>query len=84
MIELRKVLYDDIKEPSTAVAIPAGMNLLKEERLTTTLPPINSGYLEDLLIMTPHGYRATAARKEQALETSFDTMTLDVFFRIYS
>lgn len=84
LIELRKVLYDDIKEPSTAVAIPAGMNLLKEERLTTTLPPINSGYLEDLLIMTPYGYRATAARKEQALETSFDTMTLDVFFRIYS
>lgn len=84
LIELRRVLYDDIKEPNAAPPVPQGMNLVTERRLTTALPPINAGYLEDLLIMTPHGYRATAARKEQALETDFDALTLDVFFRVFA
>ncbi len=84
LIELRRALYDDVKEPTAQPAAPMGMTRIKQERLTTSLPNINSGYLNDLLIMTPHGYRATEARKEAALETDFDTMTLDVYVSVYT
>ncbi len=84
LIELRRVLYPEIKEKTSENVVPEGFALKDTQSLTTTIPGPDHNSIKDLLVMTPHGYRATQERIAIALQTEFPSMTLDVVFKIYS
>jgi 23S rRNA (guanine745-N1)-methyltransferase len=84
LIELRQVLYPHINEKHSGTEIPEGFTLIQESNLVTHTAALSSDHISDLLVMTPHGYRATQERIATALLTPFPSMTLDVVFKIYS
>jgi 23S rRNA (guanine745-N1)-methyltransferase len=84
LIELRRALYPEIHERDAgSSAAVTGFTLEKTERLTEKFSGITREYLADLLLMTPHGHRATKERKDALPAESLESMTLDMMFRIY-
>lgn len=84
LIELRRVLYPEIKtKPEKEKEISAGVSLLSETRLTVTISAPSPDQIRNILTMTPHGYRATADKLNEAIETSYSGVTLDIFFSVY-
>ncbi|GGJ82003.1 putative RNA methyltransferase [Pseudomonas matsuisoli] len=70
LIELRAMLYEDVRpydDTKHLESIPDGMRLEHSETLTYTLPLPLEQSRADLLAMTPHGWRANAARRAHVL-----------------
>lgn len=75
LLELRQKLYDQVREydeQKHLSLIPEGMRPLYSETLTFTLPLHSAQSRSDLLAMTPHGWRASAERREAVMDSAFD------------
>jgi 23S rRNA (guanine745-N1)-methyltransferase len=83
LIELRRILYPEIREKETNDFVPEGFEITEQHRLHQVINLPEQASISDLLVMTPHGYRAIKENQEIALQTKFETMTLDVVFKIY-
>jgi 23S rRNA (guanine745-N1)-methyltransferase len=84
LIELRRVLYPEIKQRNENQIQPEGFNQVKQERLTIRIKPPTPKYLRAQIMMTPHGFRATSEKIEEAVLSQYETMTLDVVFTVYT
>lgn len=85
LIELRRVLYPEIKEkPPGEPSPPEGVRLVHRVELKDGFVLDDPQCITDLIAMTPHGYRATLENKEKARQTVFPHVTIEVVFKVYS
>ena len=77
LIELREIIYPNIKSPSERASYPETLTVVAEKRITyeMTLGPED---LNNLLLMTPHMFRSTPDRRQQALNHDELSLTVDV------
>lgn len=83
LLELRRILYPDIHEKQTTPEMPASARLETQSALTSPILGMPPAAIADLLTMTPHGYRAEAARKAKATEAPIPALTIDVVFKTW-
>jgi len=85
LIELKEVIYETVKTKPYQLPI-TGKNwqLASEQRVTFTVTLPTNQAVRDLLIMTPHLYRASSdgRARAEALETL--TVTVDVWLREFT
>jgi 23S rRNA (guanine745-N1)-methyltransferase len=80
--ELREIIYPSLKparEPSNIA--PDGFELLQQEQISLGLSLQDPQYIKDLLLMTPHFYRATAEGREKAASLKSLDTTIHVEIR---
>jgi 23S rRNA (guanine745-N1)-methyltransferase len=85
LIELREVIYPEVHKhplPSLDAAKQLGFELISCDRLREQAGMLNREQLDDLLVMTPHLYRATKEGKEAAARLSELSITIDVCVRV--
>ena len=71
LIELRERLYDEVRpydDEKHLAQVPAGIELIGTERLGFELLLADAQARADLLAMTPHGWRASAERRQAVTE----------------
>ncbi|MFC1748849.1 putative RNA methyltransferase [Pseudomonadota bacterium] len=85
LIELRKVIYPQIREhslPSLAAAEQQGFGLISRDTLRMGGHVLNQQQLSDLLVMTPHLYRASKEGKEAVQKLTELRITIDIVVRV--
>ncbi|WP_455219389.1 putative RNA methyltransferase [Kaarinaea lacus] len=83
--ELREVIYSDVKKsppPDLARAETSGFMLKDTQQLHFKTDPIDHSQINNLLIMTPHFYRASKEGREAASKLKNLELTVDVVIRI--
>lgn len=82
--ELREVLYNQMatQEAPKAPSL-AGFRLVEEDAISYRFHLDNAVQIQDLLAMTPHGYRASAEGKARAAALQTLDVTAEVFVRVY-
>jgi 23S rRNA (guanine745-N1)-methyltransferase len=86
LMELREVIYDQVKEPveKPAHAIQqAGFIGVAKDRVRFTSAELPAPAITQLLQMTPHLFRASTAGKQRAADLQAITLTVDVVFSLY-
>ena len=78
LLELREVIYPSIKPASNAEELPKGFMLLEHRAVRYTISLNSQQQISNLLTMTPHLYRTTAAGRERAAALAAITLTIDV------
>lgn len=84
LLELRQQLYPELVQkplPSIDVALEQGFSLSTEDNTQVRIE-LNPEQLADLLVMTPHGYRAGAPDKARVLALDSLELQLDVSLRV--
>jgi 23S rRNA (guanine745-N1)-methyltransferase len=86
LLELRQIIYPKLKQRDQSPAMPAGFFLQDKRQLVFELGDLNRETLADLLLMTPHLFRATSEGKQrvaalESLSLSAD-LTLELFTRV--
>ena len=77
--ELREIIYPILKPAgSEAAAVPEGFEQLTVQTVSYPMILGDSQVIADLLAMTPHLYRASAAGREKLLQRSRLAVTVDV------
>lgn len=80
--ELREVIYaEPRRERSGELATPAGFSCLGSEVVRYSLALEGAAQIADLLVMTPHLYRATAEGRAKAAALTRLSLTVDVRLR---
>lgn len=85
LIEMRKVIYPKVKETapnSLKEAIQAGYAVEREESLQFTVKLESQEEIQDLLAMTPHAYRISAAGQAKLASLGQLELTVDLVFRL--
>ena len=77
--ELREIIYPSLKPPREGEPpLPEGFSLVEERALDFTLELESREAIADLLVMTPHLYRASQAGRESAAALEQLTLSIDV------
>ncbi len=85
LMELREIIYSKVKQTplqDLAQLEDMGFSILDSQPLQFKTGAINNKQINDLLIMTPHFYRATKEGREAAANLQELDLTVDVVFRI--
>ncbi len=88
--ELREIIYPEIKNPqqlatqhlSSAQTKNNGFSLINSETLLYKVHIDNNAQINNLLLMTPHFYRASKAGREVACHLQQLDLTIDVVFSV--
>jgi 23S rRNA (guanine745-N1)-methyltransferase len=83
--ELREIIYKDIKKTSSnelSHTEKNGFTLVDYDHLQFKTGPVNNDQINNLLIMTPHLYRATKEGKEAAANLQQLDLTVDIVYKI--
>jgi 23S rRNA (guanine745-N1)-methyltransferase len=83
--ELRELIYDKVNSTDLSKidgAFAAGFSVVGEETLTFSITLESNGAIQDLLAMTPHGYRITAEARERLGGVQRLTTRVSVAFRL--
>ena len=83
--ELRELIYADVKKsdsPDLVCAEETGFSVRGRQPLQFKTGEINNRQINDLLVMTPHFYRANKAGREAALKLQKLELTVDVVFTV--
>jgi len=87
LIELRQQIYEEIRR-SPPASLAAGLNdkwqLSNDTALRFSTPKLSAELFEQLLIMTPHLYRASKAGRERAAKLEDLALSADVSIRVIS
>ncbi len=82
--ELREVIYSEVKKSHPQDLTPVmetGFSLADEQSLQYKTGEISKHMIADLLLMTPHFYRANKAGREAATRLESLDLTVDIVFR---
>lgn len=85
LLELRQIIYADVKQgglPDLSAAEQQGFELLAENELSYKTAELGQEQIADLLLMTPHLFRATQEGKQRAAELEQIEVTVDVSLRL--
>jgi 23S rRNA (guanine745-N1)-methyltransferase len=83
--ELRELIYSDVKEtnrPDHAGAEKHGFIVRERQSVQFKTVEINNRQINDLLVMTPHFYRANKAGREAAQQLEKLALTVDIVFTV--
>jgi 23S rRNA (guanine745-N1)-methyltransferase len=83
--ELRKLIYSDVRKTDPAgvsSAEEAGYLVLDRQFLQFKTAEINNLQINDLLLMTPHFYRANKTARETAQKLAKLELTVDIVFTV--
>lgn len=83
--ELREIIYTEVKKtapPDLAHAEKSGFSLINSESLRFKTGPVDNTRIHNLLLMTPHFYRATREGRDAAARVQVLDLTVDVLFRV--
>lgn len=82
--ELREVIYPVLKAPRSATAdVPPGFVLQDSQRLRYATRLADPAMIADLLVMTPHLYKATAEGRARAAALPALDITVDVRLNVF-
>ena len=82
LIELKKEIYNDIKEKDeNNTLLP--FNLIKKEEYTTNITIDNNEDILNLFKMTPHYYKTKQEEKNKIEELNSINLTLDIVINVY-
>lgn len=82
--ELREIIYTDVKKtdpPDLSAAEDLGFSLVDMQELKFKTGVINNQAINQLLLMTPHFFRANKDGQEAAMKLQELDLTIDVVFR---
>lgn len=79
--ELREIIYPELKGKSDQWQVPDGFVLQQRQRLQCQVTLNSPELIADLLLMTPHLYRASAAGLARAQGLTHLVVSVDVEFR---
>lgn len=82
--QLRQATYAQLYKTELSkldAAFARGFKLVDEQVLRFNTPPLTSETLKDLLLMTPHFFRATQQGRETVAKLDNVSLTVDVVFR---
>jgi len=85
LLELREIIYPEVRKsppPALDKAQQAGLTLAASHTLRYRSAPLNREQIADLLVMTPHLYRASRAGKEAAARLDHLRLTVEVVLRV--
>jgi 23S rRNA (guanine745-N1)-methyltransferase len=85
LLQLREIIYPEVRKSPPPVldkAEQSGFALIAEKTLRYDTPGLDRSAIADLLVMTPHLYRATRAGKEAAAQLERISLTVEVVFRV--
>jgi 23S rRNA (guanine745-N1)-methyltransferase len=85
LTELREIIYSDVKKTGPAElksAQESGFSLLDSQSLQFNTGLIDSEQISNLLLMTPHFFRASQQGREAALHMQQLELSVDVVFRV--
>ena len=85
LIELREIIYDEVHRKDTPTlkgAEEAGFTLTEQQQLEFKPETLTKEQVQDLLVMTPHLYRASYEGKQSALQLKQLDLTAQVVFRV--
>ena len=83
--ELREIIYTEVKKsdpPDLSGHEEAGYSMLDRQQLKFRTGAVNNEQIHNLLMMTPHFYRATKEGREAAGDVQSLDLTVDVVFRV--
>ena len=83
--ELRQIIYSEVKKtdpPDLLKAEETGFSMRHTQSLQLKTGEINNKQISDLLLMTPHFYRANKEGRERAENLQMLDLTIDVVFRV--
>lgn len=84
LIELKRIIYEDIKAKPEALPIDDPQLLVTDQqRLSFNVQLANKETIADLLVMTPHLYRSSAAGRAKAEQLEQLSVTADVWLRTF-
>ena len=82
LIELKKEIYNDIKEKDeNNTLLP--FNLINKEEYTTNITIDNNEDILNLFKMTPHYYKTKQEEKNKIEELNSINLTLDIVINVY-
>ena len=84
--ELREIIYPQVKtteKDDPATVEYAGFSLLESRSLSFEATVSDNEQVNNLLLMTPHFYRASKEGREAACKLQTLAITVDVIFRVY-
>lgn len=83
--ELKAIIYSEIKTKSDDLPVNSEYwSLASEQRVTFQFELNNNEAVQNLLTMTPHLYRSSAAGRESAEALSSLQLTADVWVRVFT
>ena len=83
--QLREIIYTEVKNsepPSLCFTEEKGFSITNEQRLQFKTGLIYNEQINNLLIMTPHFYRATQEAREKARHLKQLDLSVDVVYRV--
>ena len=80
LIQLRDIIYPNIKPQSDKTHHTESFNVVSEKRINYEMS-LGTENLKNLLLMTPHMFRSTPERRQQALSHDQLSLTVDVIFQ---
>lgn len=78
LLELRRVIYPRIKEREPPAMAPVGFSVVHRKQLNFELRNLDQASISDLLLMTPHLFRASAEGKKRAAALTSLSLGVDV------
>ncbi|WP_306603442.1 putative RNA methyltransferase [Azonexus sp.] len=83
LCELREIIYPCVKtSPDQPAKVPSGFELRHQETLRYGITLDDPAQIADLLLMTPHFYRASPAGREKAAQLKKLALTVDVRLQV--
>ena len=79
LIQLREIIYPNIKPRSDKKLYLETFKVVSKQQITYEMS-VGTEDLKNLLLMTPHMFRSTPERRQQALSHDQLTLTVDIIF----
>lgn len=83
LLEMREIIYQEIRSVDVADAAPDGFTRISAHALQYELSNVTQSALADLLLMTPHLFRASASGKERLGALEQLSLTVDIAFELF-
>ncbi len=80
--QLRELIYPEVKSRLGADAVPGQFDLVQARSLTYESASLEQAVLADLLLMTPHFFRASMEGRDRALALKELMVSVDVSIRL--
>lgn len=84
LIEMRRVLYPQLRDKPPAEKQAPGFSFVATHRLYQEIVPPAPERLADQIAMTPHQFRTTPEQRHAAIHARYEAMTIEVEFSVYS
>lgn len=83
LLELRRLIYPELKERERSATPPKGFSPLEKVAVEFVIPKLDSSNVADLLLMTPHLFRASREGKERVEALESLSLTVDVSVELF-